>query len=353
MLTKDKIPFGILFIGDPHCWSKKPGRRRDTSFQKTVLGKIQQAVEICHEKNLFPILLGDLFHADDDNDVAMMVSLIRLMKSFPYRPIMVDGNHDKENLILGDHNPLKILSEGGQLDVISTLSKWGVLTLEDPQTNEKHSVAIGGSPYGTKIPRSYREAYGEERSEDIGTALWLTHEDLNFDGSYPDAIPIYPMDDVEMVVNGHIHGTKKPVKAGDTVFHNPGNITRLSIDTVDHIPSVWEWSPFDLLKVTSASGSEVDGLKQHVLKVENAQDVFNFEGRHTKDTSAIILDPTENESAFVKMASLEGQQERTDDGIYIEQTVHTILEGRNSSEGARRIILGLLQNAVKKNQETL
>ena len=88
-----KATQGILFIGDPHLWSFKPGRRRDASFRDTVLGKIAQAAEISNRLNLWPIFLGDLFHAPDDNDVSTLVGLVRVLGTFDRKPVTLEGNH--------------------------------------------------------------------------------------------------------------------------------------------------------------------------------------------------------------------------------------------------------------------
>src|SRR5690606_4518046 len=106
---------------------------------------------------------------------------------------------------------------------------------------------------------------GQVRPADVDTALWLTHEDLAFEGSYPGALPIQPIPGVDMVVNGHMHATKTPVLAEGTAYYNPGNITRMSIDLAEHVPSVWEWSPFDNDGMPSATGQRVPALVQHPL----------------------------------------------------------------------------------------
>lgn len=346
---KNTIPSGILFIGDPHCWSKKPGRRRDSNFSDTVLGKIEQASKICVKKNLFPIFLGDLFHKDDEHDITMLVKISRILKKFPYGAIIIDGNHDKKDATLNDSNALTLLDVNDRIKIINGSNPYGVLELK--HNKAIHKVIIGGSSYGEHIPSNYKEAFGEERREDIDTALWLTHEDLDFDGSYFGAIPIRPISDVEMVVNGHIHATKKPVKSGETVYYNPGNITRLSIDQIDHVPSVWEWNPFEIKKTNSASGVEVTELLQHVLEHVPSEDIFNFEGRHTKDTSSLVILPEDQSSAFVKMAALDEEKERSDDGIYTEQNIHIILDKRQTAESPRSIVLNLFQSSIKKHQE--
>ena len=47
---------GLLFVGDPHVWSKNPGTRLDKSYLETCLDKINQAVQIATEKELYLII---------------------------------------------------------------------------------------------------------------------------------------------------------------------------------------------------------------------------------------------------------------------------------------------------------
>ena len=69
MLFSPNPTRGVLYIGDPHVWSKKPGRRRDEDFLATILGKLGQAAEIANKNHLWPICPGDLLHDDDDHDL--------------------------------------------------------------------------------------------------------------------------------------------------------------------------------------------------------------------------------------------------------------------------------------------
>ena len=54
---------GLLFVGDPHLWSLSPGTRIDVdmSFAEVVLDKINQAIDIALEHNLFLVFLLFVF----------------------------------------------------------------------------------------------------------------------------------------------------------------------------------------------------------------------------------------------------------------------------------------------------
>ena len=343
---------GILWIGDPHVWSFKPGRRRDASFRDTVLNKIAQAVRISNERDLWPVFLGDLFHVPDDNDISTLIRLIRVLNAFERKPVTIDGNHDKDELTLSEKNPLQLLVESDQIELISSSAPWARLNLQAPDGRE-HLVVVGGTPYGRPIPQSFAEAFGAERSSDIGTALWVTHEDLAFEGAYPGALPLEPIPGVDIVVNGHMHATKLPVDRDGTVYYNPGNITRMSIDLAEHVPAVWEWSPFVTDSMASASGTRVPLFQRHALEHAPAGEAFDFEGRHAR--SAVLpagpVAEEEKQSVFVQIIKEEPADERTDDGTHARESLEAVLVDLEVPEDVRRIAEHLCEQAIRHHQE--
>ena len=345
-----KPTHGLIFIGDPHLWSFKPGRRRDASFRDTVLGKIAQAAEISNRLNLWPILLGDLFHAPDDNDVSTLVGLVRVLGLFDRKPVTLEGNHDKDELKLSERNPLTLLRETGQIDVMEVSGPWATLVLESTDGKEHH-VQIGGTPYGSPLPLSYESIFSQPRPAHIGTVVWITHEDLAFEGSYPGALPLEAMPGIDLVVNGHMHATKLPVHRDDTVFYNPGNITRMSIDQAEHVPSVWEWTPFSNQTMPSSTGTKVPKLVQHVLKHVSAADIFDFEGRHSKNVSVPTQAPESGGSRFVEIMKQDRMTGRTDDGEFTRESLLAVLEELEATEEVRNISQRICDTAIRQHQE--
>lgn len=342
---------GLLFIGDPHLWSLKPGRRRDASFKKTVLSKIGQAAAISNSRNLWPIFLGDLFHAPDDNDLPMIVELLQALEMFDRKPVTIEGNHDKQSLELSSTNPLALIKAVKRIEVISQPGAWSGLDLTH-EDGRRHRVLVGGSPYGHALPTTFKQAFGSKRPAEVDTALWLTHEDLAFEGAYPGSLPLQPIVDVDMVVNGHMHGTKTPVKVEETAYYNPGNITRVSVDMAEHQPAVWEWSPFDNPGMASASGQRVPQLVQHVLEHQPAADAFDFEGRHTSRVTLIKSEEgAAEESMFVSIMKNEPETHRTDDGTYAIETLNHLLDEREATDDLRRICNRLCNEAIRQHQE--
>jgi DNA repair exonuclease SbcCD nuclease subunit len=300
---------GILFVGDPHIWSKKPGKRIDLDFTATVLDKINQAVDISIKENLYLIILGDLFHVDNENNIEMLTKLVRILKKLPEPCASVEGNHEKSQLNLSDDVAMTLLRESG---VVYTLEKNGI---EIQMTIGDKSVVIGSTPYGSKIPEEV--TVPSKFADQNPFIIWLTHENLDFGESYPGVIPIKEIQGVSMLVNGHIHKTKKPKKVGGMVAHNPGNITRLSTDCVDHVPAVWKWTP--------EQGQDLEPISLNFHK-----EVFSMIGKQIEVDVApsMVTEELSPKQTSVFVEKMERQlledQDKTDDGEYLKQSIRAL-----------------------------
>lgn len=219
---------GILFVGDPHLWSKRPSKRNDADFADTVLNKISQAVNIALENNLYLIFLGDLFHSSDENDLKIITKLIRVLMPISGKCATVEGNHELSQTSISDDVALSILKEAGIIKVYETNDIQEVISVQDKK------ITIGSTPYGHKIPKKIK-------SNKSDYTIWLTHANLDFGDCYPGVIKVEEIEGVNMLVNGHIHKEKQPLKVGNMLSFNPGNITRLSLDCLEHEPAVWGW----------------------------------------------------------------------------------------------------------------
>lgn len=335
MLLSPTPTRGFLYIGDPHVWSKKPGRRRDDDFLATILGKLGQAAEIANRHHLWPICPGDLLHDDDDHDPVMLLNLTRALQKFDRKMICLVGNHDKDEAHLSERNSLLLLGVAGQLHLIDRSGFCGVISMHTPSGEMK--VAIGGTPYGDHIPQDVASFLGAgfdpkadvKRAHvlaGVDTIVWMTHEDLAFQGAYPGAKSIEEIRGVDACFNGHMHGTSLPHKVGMTSWYNPGNITRMSVDTMDHKPSVWEWLPLEEQEMGTQQGLRVPLLHQHILNHVQGEYAFTLEGLHaTAMMPARALEglPT---SAFAERLLSDRIQQRSDDGTFTRESLETILE---------------------------
>lgn len=393
------VTYGILFIGDPHLWSKRPGRRRDDSFLDTLLAKLEFIVEKSNSLHLWPVITGDFFHEDDDSDPEMLIKIIKVMQKLHRKPLTIVGNHEINEWVLTEDNALSLLSITNQMDVIDKNGFWGKLELTNKEDGTTRLVGIGGTPYGQKIPYDLTEFVGLEGKsfrEDLdiiameksklairsaatrGNAplllesntneelkpnadtnklihdiiecdeiIWLTHHDLAFEGTYPNSLPLHNIDGVDMLVNGHIHGTKKPVLVGNTACYNPGNITRLSIDMAEHKPSVWSYIPFNNNGMASSKGVRVPKIEQIIIPHKSGKEIFNFEGKHVK--SSLLDEDFENidinNSVFVELLKKEGISGRTDDAIYVKESLED-LYGKYEVKNSVKTVVNSLLNRV-------
>lgn len=321
---------GILFVGDPHLWSKKPGKRLDDDFTSIVLDKISQSVDIALKENLYLVILGDLFHVDDESNIEMLTKLIRILRRLKDPCASVEGNHEKSQTNLSDDVAMSLLREAG---VVNTLEKNG---FHIHLIIDEKNILIGSTPYGSKIPE---EVKLPSKIEEAFT-IWLTHENLDFGESYPGVIPIKEIRGISMLVNGHIHKTKKSKLYGGMMAHNPGNITRLSTDCAEHIPSVWKWVP--------SSGNMLEQIPLRFRK-----EVFSLIGKQIEVDVApsTIKDEmtAQQTSQFVKKMEqqLLEEQDRTDDGEYIKQSIRALALAMQVDEEFTKDILDLTDETLK------
>lgn len=286
---------GFLFVGDPHLTSRRPGRRKDADFGRTVLSKIEQCVRIANERNLQMVFLGDLFDRPTEENESLKPALVRLLMGLRYVAISNLGNHEIISTALSDSDTISILDAGMSLRIQKTSGLIGVFSLASGE--DTMTVALGATPFGQSIPDDVTE-----HLDAADTVVWLTHHDVAFDGAYPGALEPFEIRGCGLVINGHMHASFPAIERGETTWFNPGNITRLSVDTMNHEPTVWEFN---------ASGDMVP----HALEYEKA--VFDLTGRllaegkgearaRIEDDASVFVDLLEKESPADLKASADG-----------------------------------------------
>ncbi|MDO8416307.1 MAG: metallophosphoesterase [Agitococcus sp.] len=297
---------GILHIGDPHVCSTRIGRRKD-DYLSSVLGKLEVAAEICTQNNFVPLILGDLFHKNNDSSLVMLNRLIAVLKKFPHAPLVLDGNHDKEQKYLGNTDALYLLAQTNVVRVLNTD------TIVEFNIKDKR-VLLHAVPHGTAIPDAVPDADAIQ--------IMVTHHDLAFGGAYPGAGPLKPIKNIAMVVNGHMHGTKPSVKCEGTLWHNPGNIEPLSIDLMQHVPRVWSWD-----------GSAVD-YSLTAWELPHVADIFDMVGLQVAATDEVLaVQAIAPESVFAQMLSSDARLDaaKTDDASVFVEDLDFVLAAASAS----------------------
>lgn len=312
---------GIIFIGDPHITSRKPGRRKD-DFESAILGKLQEAINVANLNNCQPIILGDLFDRPKESSEALKTKTMRILNSSNYKPICLVGNHDISNEKLSDGDTLAMFSEAGVLEVIKESGIHCTLEIGGK------TILLGGTPYGQEIPDTVMEYKRNDEK-----VIWLTHHDLAFGSTYPGAQELFEIDGCGFVINGHMHHQKDIEKRGKTVWFNPGNITRKAIDDIDHVPSIWKLN-------------NDFRIEQIVLTYE--KDVISLKGRLVDE-----IQPSENasdiESAFANLlsSSVTGNQDKTADGAYIWDQIKDKFENDQTDSATRAYITDLFNTSIQ------
>lgn len=251
---------GLGFIGDPHITCQCPPMRLDESFLRTALNKLRQSLDYCGEHNLYPLILGDLFHCPSEIDSRLETKVLedvsRVFHKNRFVPSVIPGNHDMNETILTPDTSLAVLEAAGLVEVLDITSVKRFLV-------KGKQVAINGVPYGMGLP----DTSAGFRQEEDDVFILLTHHDLGF-YKYPGVIPLEEIKGVDHVVNGHIHLWQDSQSVGETTYHNPGTILRQKIDEKDYEPSILIF--------------DSQNWSRHVLRYKPAEIIFDMSGKQIK-----------------------------------------------------------------------
>lgn len=317
---------GLLYIGDPHVSSRKPGRRRDEDYAARILGKVEFAISVANERKLIPVFLGDMHDSAVETDEGVKTRLIRILCGSWTTPIANVGNHDIRNTTLTTGDTLKMYAEAGVLIVADKSGPVETVVLSDETVGDK-IVGIGATPYGQSWPTDARPLFG-----DVDAIIWLTHHDIAFESPYPGSIAPTAIAGCRLVVNGHIHLYKKPVRVLKTLWMNPGNITRQSVDTMEHEPAVWE--------LTADS-------KFNKISIPHEKGVFDLTGKLVDPIMQGQVDEqateTLAESEFVSLLSADTPMEmnKSDDGSILMEEIEDKFDRENTPPEVKKLILEL------------
>ena len=220
---------GLLFIGDPHVAASPPGYRID-AYQQTVLDKLAFCLELAAQGHYLPIILGDLFHLPRNNPNHLLVDLMELFR--PFTPWVLVGNHDKHEARLTRDVSLAVLQAAGVIRLLAAAGPVASVLIGN------RVVLIGASPDWTPLPTGLDGVEAD-------LVVWLTHHDLRFPDYEGGRFGLKELPGIDLVVNGHLHTPKPPVRLGQTLWYNPGSISRLtrSLSTQSRQPAVSVWRP--------------------------------------------------------------------------------------------------------------
>jgi DNA repair exonuclease SbcCD nuclease subunit len=222
---------GLFFVGDPHVADAPPGHRLPC-YREQILDKLEKCLQEAARRSLVPVFLGDLFHWPRDNSNALLVALMELFR--PHRPFVLVGNHDKHLARWTRDVSLAVLHEAGVVRLMGEPGPQFVL-----KTPAERAL-VGATPDGGRLPTGFMPAEG-----DPATVLWCAHHNISFPDFLDRAGRIKELPGIDWLINGHIHRPQPQVRAGQTLWANPGNITRLTFSrrSLKREPAAAIWTP--------------------------------------------------------------------------------------------------------------
>ncbi len=297
---------GLLIFGDPHLEGRQPNFRKD-DYPNVILKKIEFCLEYCRQHKLQPVCLGDLFDKPRDNSNWMMGNLIEMTQQTPI--IGIFGNHDCAQPELNDDDSLSVLVKAGGYKLVSAADFW------TGSINGRRLV-VAGSSYRHPIPKSFDSRLVPLVSDEGGIkdsqpplVIWLTHHDISFKEYENGRNAVHEIENVDVLINGHIHRRLDPIVAGKTTWINPGNITRRSRSESNqaHIP-----------KALHVKVSDV-GLKFEDVVVPHKpfDEIFH--------EAMVPTEQTQGESAFISGLK-ELTNRRTDSGAGLHEFLKENIE---------------------------
>lgn len=314
---------GVLVIGDQHVSSSRPGRRREEDWPGPIMRKLERCVAVANERNLVPVLLGDLFDRCGEDDLPTLSRLIRLLRRFDHRPVANTGNHDIRNTRLAEGDTLEMMAGTDVLDVVA----------EPAMPLRVAGVRYGFIPYGFAIPDRCWDAAREP-------TVWFTHHDIAIGETFPGAVPPHPVDGVDLVVNGHVHMFRRPLPVGRTLWFQPGAIVRKSVDVRTEKPRAWALVDMRLTPV-DLPHTPGDGAFDLTGRIDVAGAAANLLATHEEQMDI--------ESAFVTLLKAQdtGEMDKMEDGAGIKEIMEAKMERDQTPPQVASMIWSLFDEATK------
>jgi predicted phosphodiesterase len=159
------------------------------------------------------------------------------------------GNHDCAQPQLTDDDSLSVLVKSGGYQIVSAGDFW------TGEINQRRLV-VAGSSYRHPVPKSFDTRLvprsvdkqltikQSQANQEPPLVIWLTHHDIDFKGYESGRFAPHEIDNVDVLINGHIHRRLAPMVAGRTTWINPGNISRRtrSESNQAHVPKALQVS---------------------------------------------------------------------------------------------------------------
>lgn len=306
------------------------------------LDKLEQCVQLANRLDARMVILGDLFDRPRESDIALLSNLIGVLKQARHPILCLVGNHDKSGQHLTEDTTLALLGRAGVLEVVDRI-----------QSIELAGLTLHCVPHGHPIPVEVRPS--------DGVSVMVTHHDLAIAPNLnPHAVDPHPVLGCDLVVNGHDHTTKPPLQVGDTLYFNPGNISRVSIAQLHHTPAVFalipedpaaqgeaaveEHSLFDAKPVDAVAVVKGWALRRFELVCASGESVFDLTGYNAaSSTDAALADfmasfTRTSQERFIQALAATSELQAAGGGDAVERIVREVMDDMNVSAVVRQIV---------------
>lgn len=326
----------LLFVGDVHLSSIKPGRRTD-DYVESIFHKLEQIKKYSIENNALVIFTGDLFHKGEEKSLTLLNKTILYFSGFDkyLKPYLCLGNHDISNdKLLTDDYAISLLKNSSLLNVVDEIIEYNFLVNSD-------NIRIIFIPWGKEIPKKL--------SYHNGITVMVTHHDISFDGnSYPELIDPFYIENCNFVYNGHIHKKFDNIvienleQSFKTVWINNGSLTRNTIAEFKHIPKFYSFTK--------------DNFEEHII--EYKKDCFDFTGYQVEkmDEESLIqqgdfLNLNTSQAANLIFDTYQSLSiSKTDDASVLKEHLEDSLSKKDFPDLAKQIVWELYNKVVPENK---
>ena len=225
--------FKAITFTDIHLADKNPASRID-NYMESILNKIEQARDICIERDIDVALCGgDIFHikTPTKNSHYLVSRTIDILKSFPCPVYSIYGNHDlrQDNITTLPKQPFY------------TLVKSGGLTYLHDEMFDNGNVRIFGMDY-CSFPTE-EEFNRDNKGEKVQICVAHVNASSKFSDLFGEKV--YRYQDLQhtspdIFVFGHYHPDQGIEVHNEKHFINVGSLSRGSLkkDELDRIPNI-------------------------------------------------------------------------------------------------------------------
>lgn len=326
----------FIYFTDSHISSKNPNSRTD-DYVESIIKKLSEIVYVANSTNVDYIICGgDLFHSPTPTPnsvmVANKVSQIFLKSKAPI--YVVPGNHDQygynnqtlDKTLLGIYIANKVVN---------------VLDRENPLllNINGNTVAIEGQEYKIGIDKYKNEDFlcNIKADYNILVSHAMVSDSLVSNYYKKNEVDHIDLNDIKtnanLILTGHEHNGYKAKEINNTIFVNPGSLSRTD-RSLKHDPSYLYFEIDDSLK-----------LKMAIYKLKTAkpyEEVFNLEDSESKKDKNKLLENFKNELLKINKNK----------NISIENIMTNIVVSNNIEKSVLDKAYEYMANANENSKET-